>query len=602
MFHLLAKRRSILPMCVLPVLLQFGSAIPSTEKGHKICAATLQRSLDVSAATSDRVISLAGQWVIRLDPQRRGLNEKWFAGGLPAGPAEQYRVASLPGSTDQHKLGTPNRKKPTLDGLYRLISYEGPAWYQREIHVPAAWQGRRVSLFIERTHGESRVWLDDHAIGTRNTLIAPHVYDLGALLSPGKHRLTICVDNTHKLNLGAFPSVLYEGTQTNWNGLIGRLELRAVDAVAIDNVQVYPDVDRRLARVRVTIVNTASEPIHGKLTLQVVEQQTGKIAAVSTADFAAPSSKTVVDAELSLGRDVRLWDEFSPALYNLTVSLAADRPSQSFDRQSVTFGMRKFSVAGTQFAMNGRRLMLRGTLECGIFPLTGYPPTDLASWQRIYRTIKSYGLNYMRFHSWCPPDAAFEAADIEGVMLQVEGPLANAEDVGKNAVRDDFLEQELLRIVRTYGNRPSFCQMTLGNEYGGPDALLSGWVTMLKKQDPRHLYASPSSGQDTANRHYTEACDRKDFGSIRGIRGPQTDDDFRAAIDHEGRPIVAHEIGQWTFYPNFDEIAKYTGVLAAKNFELVRNDLKAKHLLDLAPDWFKRPAGMRCCFTKKKSK
>ena len=49
--------------------------------------------------------------------------------------------------------------------------------------------------------------------------------------------------------------------------------------------------------------------------------------------------------------------------------------------------------------------------------------------------------------------------------------------------------------------------------------------------------------------------------------------------------MVGHEIGQWTFFPNFDEIKKYTGVLAAKNFEIVRADLAAKHLLDLAPQF-----------------
>ncbi len=163
---------------------------------------------------------------------------------------------------------------------------------------------------------------------------------------------------------------------------------------------------------------------------------------------------------------------------------------------------------------------MRGTLECAIFPLTGYPPTDVAAWRRIYRIIKSYGLNFMRFHSWCPPEAAFAAADQEGVMLQVEGPIANI-DVGADARRDAFIEAELLRMVRAYGNHPSFCLMTLGNEYGGTDELLSRWIDMLEREDPRHLYSSPSCGQLTANRQFTE-------GMPRGIHGPGTDADFRA--------------------------------------------------------------------------
>ena len=173
------------------------------------------------------------------------------------------------------------------------------------------------------------------------------------------------------------------------------------------------------------------------------------------------------------------------------------------DRRTVRFGVRDFVARGTQFTLNGRPVFLRGTLECSVFPLTGYPPTDTGSWRRIYRIIKSYGLNFMRFHSWCPPEAAFAAADEEGIILQVEGPQANVE-AGLDPKRDQFIEAEFKRIVDTYGNHPSFCLMTLGNEYGGKDSLLSGWVDMLIRRDLRHLYSSASEGQRTGNRQFTE--------------------------------------------------------------------------------------------------
>jgi hypothetical protein len=541
-----------------------------------------------------RVISLAGQWRFALDPNKEGGAKEFFNRELPE------RI-QLPGSTDEAHFGTPHPNKPTLDGLYRLHTYEGPAWYQREVEIPAAWQGKRVLLFLERTHWETRLWVDGRYVGTQDSLIAPHRYDLGTTLAPGKHRLTICVDNTLKFNLGRFVSINYEGTQTNWNGLIGRLELRAVDPVAIEDVQVYTDVDRKLAKVRVTVSNVTGRPAAGTLTLSATDRQSGRKVPPQTVEFTAAKGQTSVTAELPLaraskdlplplgegtgrrqfedtplGEEVRLWDEFSPALYDLRVSLAAGYATKSFaDQRTVTFGMREFAARGTQFTINGRPIFLRGTLECAIFPLTGYPPMDADSWRRIYRVIKSYGLNHMRFHSWCPPEAAFAAADLEGVMLQAEGPQANV-PVGADAARDAFLEQELIRIVRTYGNHPSFCLMTLGNEYGGPDEILSRFVGMLRDEDPRHLYSSASSAQKTANRQFTES-------GPRGIHGPGTDADFREAIAKQDRPLVGHEIGQWTFFPNFAEIPKYTGVLAAKNFELVRDDLAAKGMLELAP-------------------
>jgi hypothetical protein len=515
-------------------------------------------------------VSLAGQWRFALDPNKEGVEKQFFNRELP-------EHISLPGSTDEAKLGTPNPDKPTLDGLYRLYLYEGPAWYQRDIQIPGAWQGKQVSLLLERTHWVTTVWVDDKLVGTQDSMIAPHKYDLGTNLSPGKHRLTICVDNTRKIDLGPFVSINYAGTQTNWNGLIGKLELRAKDPVSVADIQVYPDVERKLARVNIVITNVTGKPATGTITLGATGPAGAGPVQARSVKFVAPEPLTTITAELPMGENPRLWDEFSPALYALTVSMTSKAGDQTFaDRQTVSFGMRKLSTRGTQFTMNGRPVFLRGTLECAIFPLTGYPPTDVPSWQRIYRIIKSYGLNFIRFHSWCPPEAAFTAADIEGVMIQAEGPQANV-PAGVDKQRDAFVEQELLRMIRAYGNHPSFCLMTLGNEYGGSDALLSHWVDMLIKGDPRHLYSSASSAQITANRQFTES------GRPRGVQGPGTDVDFREAIAKEDRPLIGHEIGQWTFYPNFDEARKYTGVLAAKNFDLVRDDLAAKHLLDLAP-------------------
>jgi len=522
-----------------------------------------------SAAAPAKTISLAGEWRFALDPNREGVRKEFFQRDL------EQRI-SLPGSTDEAKLGVPNPQKPSLDGLYRPYVYEGPAWYQREIEIPVAWRNKRITLFLERTHWETRVWVDSRSFGPRESLVAPHIYNLGEL-EPGKHRLTILVDNTKKFDLGRFVSINYEGTQTNWNGLIGRIELRAQDPVSIADVQVYPDAAHKLAKVQVTIGNTTGQPAAGSLTIAAASRQGGEKPPVRRVPFTAGEARTAVRVELPMGAGGRVWDEFSPALYDLTVSLAAKTASgAAADTERVAFGMRDFAASGTQFTINGRPLFLRGTLECSIFPRTGYPPTDVESWHRIYRIMKSYGLNFIRFHSWCPPEAAFSAADAEGIMIQAEGPQANV-PAGRDAARDAFMEQELLRIVRTYGNHPSFVLMTLGNEYGGTDALLSHWVGMLIQEDPRRLYSSASSAQVTANRQFTESS------RPRGVQGPGTDIDFADAIRPQDRPLIGHEIGQWTFYPNFDDISQYTGVLAAKNFELVRDDLAAKHMLDQAP-------------------
>lgn len=541
-----------------------------------------------AAACGDDVLSLAGQWKLKLDPKDVGVAEKWFERGPDRAPWDKAVTVHLPGSTDEAKAGMPNPKPPSLDGLYRPNVYAGAAWYQREIEIPEAWKEKYFTLLLERVHWVTKVWIDDVSMDAQDSLIAPHAYQLGGWLKPGKHRITVLVDNTVKINLGHFVSILYEGTQTNWNGIVGRMELQAHDPVWITGQRVDTENDGTVW-LKLDIGDMSGRPVAGTISVTVTEKATGKVVGRGSGKFEHPVglgvdgrhiyfTYTTEKVALNLDSPPKLWSEFDPSLYVLQSQLKTNGKPEFTDTAATTFGFREFGRKGTQFTMNGRPVFLRGTLECAIFPLTGYPPCDVPAWQRIYRIMKSYGLNFIRFHSWCPPEAAFEAADIEGIMIQAEGPQANV-PAGQDPRRDAFTEQELLRMIRTYGNHPSFCLMTLGNEYGGKDEVLSRWVDMLIKEDPRHLYSSASSAQKTANRQFTEA-------GPRGIHGPGTTTDFRSTIEKLDRPLIGHEIGQWTFYPNFEEIKKYTGVLEAKNFEIVRDDLKAKSMLDLAPRFF----------------
>lgn len=511
---------------------------------------------------AEQPISLAGQWRFEI----AGTNAEAFARLLPGS-------IHLPGTMDDARLGPRNTNAPTLEGPYRLYDYAGPAWYQRDIEIPSAWQEQRVTLFLERARWVTRVWLDDKYIGTRDSLIAPQVYDFGLGIAPGKHRLTLCVDNTVKIDLGRFVSALFGGTWGNMNGIIGRIELAATPPVWIDDLQVYPDLASKTVTVKGRIGNLTGKAGKGSLRLGLARHNHRQSAPMHELEVSWESGggNFMTNLPIAEAGPVREWDEFAPELYELRADL-----NHGAQIRSTTFGFREFAARGTQFTMNGRPVFLRGTLECSVFPLTGYPPTRASEWQRIFRIIKSYGLNFMRFHSWCPPEAAFAAADTEGIMLQVEGPQANVQ-AGSNTARDAFLEAELRRIVDTYGNHPSFCTMTLGNEFGGKEVLLTRWVEMLIERDPRHLYSSASAAQTTPNRQWTERT------TGRGIREPGTQRDLRDVVASEPRPIVGHEIGQWMFFPDFNEIREYSGVMAAKNFEMIRDDIEKKHLLDLAP-------------------
>ncbi len=296
----------------------------------------------------------------------------------------------------------------------------------------------------------------------------------------------------------------------------------------------------------------------------------------------------------NMGDKVSLWSEFSPALYDMIVTLK-DSLGKTIDSRILSFGMREFKAAGTRFEINGIPVFLRGTTECCVFPLTGYPPSDTASWIKIFKTCREYGLNHMRFHSYCPPEAAFTAADMIGFYLHVEcSSWANSgTTIGDGSSVDKFIYDESDRMVRSYGNHPSFCMLAYGNEPGGnnQDRYLGDLIKYWKSKDKRRVYTSGAGwpiipGNDY---HLTAEPRIQHWGeglkSIINREAPQTTFDFRDFVSKYPVPVVSHEIGQWCVYPDFSEIKKYTGVMKPTNFEIFQESLVENKMGGQAKDF-----------------
>ncbi|MFT3868612.1 MAG: discoidin domain-containing protein [Nibricoccus sp.] len=528
-----------------------------------------------------RSSSLAGEWQIRLDAKNEGVSAGWPTAGLPIQASGHKPVITLPGTTDQAGIGIPNTVAPSLAGLYRPITYTGPAWFERTIEIPPSWSGKRVKLLLERNHWTTQVWLDGNDLGSRDSLVTPHEYELGQTLAPGKHRLTIRADNTLKYDLGRFVHINYDGTQTNWAGIIGRIELSAIDLVSIDDLQIYPNASERKIKVRARLSNTSGAAAKGRLALAVKDRGLDKEIARVSLDVDCPEQSLELSAEIALGDGARLWDEFSPVMHDLYASVATTGAVACNDSRVFPFGLRDFAINGSQFTLNGRPLFLRGNVENAIFPLTGAPAMDVAGWKRIFNVHKAYGLNHVRYHSWCPPEAAFVAADELGIFLQPEGPIANV-PTGPIPERDAFIAEELRRILRIYGNHPSFVLLTPGNELRGRKKPLELMVDECVASDPRRKYSMSTYGFGilTDNRQFTV------LSKARGVRSDGTEADFRRVVAEDPHPVIAHEVGQYSVFPNFDEAKKYTGVVRPANFDLVRDALAAKGMLALAPQFF----------------
>lgn len=564
--------------------------------------------LCLTGLPAQQLLDLSGEWQFETDRNDRGVEERWFAKKLTD------RI-NLPGSMPEKLKGDPvNVHTQWTGSLYDSSFYFNPymekfrmeenfkvpffltpdkhyigvAWYQKEVVIPSDWKGERVVLFLERPHIETTVWINNREAGMQNSLCVPHVYDITSLVSPGKCRISIRVDNRIKeINVGPDSHSITDQTQGNWNGIVGKMHLATTPKVYFDDIQVYPDLANRKATVKMVIRSTSKASTTADISLSAESFNSPVKHSVPAVGrrFTVTGGELSCEMELSFGEGMLTWDEFDPALYRLNAELSNGKKK---DNRSVQFGMREFTIQGKWFYVNGHKTMLRGTVENCDFPLTGYAPMEVSDWERVFRICKNYGLNHVRYHSFCPPEAAFIAADLVGIYLQPEGPSwpNHGPRLGMGQPVDDYLMEETIRLTKEYGNYASYCMLACGNE---PAGRWVPWVTEFveywEKSDPRHVYTGASVGGSW------QWQPRNQFHVKAGARGlawgerPESMSDYRARIDSVRQPYVSHETGQWCAFPNFSEIRKYTGVNKAKNFEIFKEILEDNHMGEQGHDF-----------------
>ena len=487
--------------------------------------------------------------------------------------------------------------------LTRRFPYIGKATYERDIEIPSAWAGRRIELFLERTKVVD-AYLDGTRFGRSDTLAAPAVIELPRGTAPGRHTLRLVVDNRR----GTVPITGHqtaEDTQTNWNGVMGRMELRAYGEISIVQVKTFPSAADGKVTAKVVFRNDGAER---KINVEVcageaaawlkLKQQAYNNKVVKRSfQHVVPCGVSTGEFTVVLGPDAPKWSEFNPVLHKLTVK--AGEASAT-----VKFGLRDFRTKGTQFTLNGRPMFLRGRHDACVWPLTGAAPMEVEPWRKYFATLKDYGLNHVRFHSWCPPEAAFEAADEAGFIMLPEFGVFGGNFAGDAKLRAYCLA-ESKRIIDAYGNHPSFAMFTLGNECRGGRKERAEIIRALRAHDPRPLYAIATNGDWNA----PQLCDEDDFwatfrscdgaeGNARGsyahcnaplgavqLPGGGTMRDFSSAVRHSPIPVIGHETGQFQAYPDYSEIPKYTGVLKPINLEIFKARLEKAGLGKYADDF-----------------
>ncbi|MEE4115871.1 MAG: glycoside hydrolase family 2 TIM barrel-domain containing protein [Marinilabiliaceae bacterium] len=534
-----------------------------------------------SFSSAQDIRSLAGKWQVNLEADSASTdNNKTLY--------NNQGIISLPGSLAENAYGykTTGSDFGVLTPEYK---YTGKASYSRDLKIPEEWAEKELEIFLERVLWESRVFIDDMELSRQDALGTPHIHKLGKL-KPGTHKLVIVVDNNMIHNIGDKGHAYGEYTQSIWNGITGRMEIQAYDPVRFTSVKTFPDLAEEELKLKVKV--NSNTDTKGRIHIEVVTLSGLRILSENIKIKLTAGYNDISFAVPVNGKLIK-WSEFTPETYILKASLRVGNLSDTFETE---FGYYEVSHNGTKILINGHPVFLRGNLDCVHFPLTGYPSCKLEDWLQIFDIYRDYGLNHVRFHSWCPPEAAFRAANRKGIYIQAEAsiwidwwmsvdntergrPEMNTKGfpkgLGKDPERDAFVVEEMNRVIDTYGNHPSFIMFCIGNELGNSDFdIMKEWVKDLKDRDPGRLYSVSTARTITEVDDYISTHYIQGLGSTRGLNGAGTDWDFEKVYSKMDIPVIAHEIGQWPVYPQWSEIEKYTGVLKARNLEEFREVAK----------------------------
>lgn len=535
--------------------------------------------------------------------------------------------------------GEIDKDAPIATRFTRRHTYEGEARISRKITVPD-YGTDRLFVLAERARA-LRLLVDGEACAVfrQGTLSTPYIFELTGA-APGEHEFTFLSDNSYPGMPKAaicYSSAATDETQTNWNGILGECSMYTRPQNFIDSLRVYPravkkeeknkaggyvlDVCVELApgakkvykdaKIILQSEALAAGELEDTQTLTEIISYSGEgLAEAGTDKEENPKTMEIWFRDLPLRENVKLWDEDEGNLYEMAVTLdngmSAEDKGGSTAECRTRFGIRSFGDNGSgRLALNGRAIFLRGEANCAEYPETGHTPMTIPEWKEILLKYRSYGINCVRFHSHCEPEAAFAAADELGMLLQPELSHWDPKDAFGTEESYRYYRAELVDLLKTYANHPSFVMLTLGNELQAQDEgreRMRELVRTAKRMDPTRLYANGSNafygeeGCDPESDFYTsQSC--KDVvirGTFSGMRGylnenyPSADrtyDEAMAEIRKEyQKPVFSFEVGQFEVLPDFEELESFHGISDPVNLKLIKKRVEERGLL---PTWEK---------------
>jgi hypothetical protein len=459
---------------------------------------------------SAAVRTLSGTWLLAVDGENKGRDERWFEKARP-----EAKAAPVPGIIQQVFPG-----------------YHGVAWYWHTFTVtqlPAAGEDRMLLRFGAVDY-LADVWLNGTHLGRYEGGETPFEFDATAAFRAGENLLAVRVLNPTGRPIDGY--VLNQtphrnkvdaprcGSSFNIGGIMYPVELRRVPPVYMADLFVRPDVKSGQIQVTIAVRNTGPATT-GMLTLNVAQSGGGGDVlqrVEQKAAFAAGDS--MHELSIAVGQP-HLWNLDDPFLYRVTAGVRQafqgdtpsgrpldTPPSVSLEKRtddgkrthqlSVRCGFRDFRVVDGYFQLNGKRLFLKSTHTGNHIPIGQTVPVIADFVRRDLIYAKASGFNTVRFISGVAYPEQLDFCDELGLMVYEECYAGWClEDSPKMAERFDRNSSDMVRRDR---NHPSVTIWGLMNETrDGPTFRQAvAFLPKLRTLDPTRLVLLHSGRWDAA--------------------------------------------------------------------------------------------------------
>lgn len=392
-------------------------------------------------------ILLDGTWKIAFDTKDSGKDQEWFK----AFPLKQSEDITVPSIWDEIK--------PEHDGV---------AWYYRTITIDKEWLTKKVVIEFGAVHYYCDIWVNGVYITSHEGGYTPIEADISQAVIEGTENTVVVrvVEPPKNREVQGFRAGLpldqtdlpdwKAGWYYTFGGIWQSTKLIVKEHTYISDYYVLAnDYKKGIAKIDVTVTGKAQGvALEAVITPKGSSQQVGSV----TAAIAAADKKVSVDVPVA---DHHLWDIDSPYLYTLTLTLKKD--ATILDSVTWQFGFREFTVKDNRFILNGKRVVLKGVLDQGIYGKTLVYPATVAAARNEITLLKNAGFNMMRLHIKPTPREVLDAADEMGILCLAEpqtGWINNSEHTIRRC------EGSVDQLVKRDKNRTCIIMWCMFNEIG----------------------------------------------------------------------------------------------------------------------------------------